>query len=185
MLDWYALNSKPHSEKIVYDALLARGIEAYLPAWQPPQRSTRARGPRPFFPCYLFAHADLDAIGLSVLQYLPGVRRLVFCGDQPARVPQVAIDRIRVRLAELEHSFTDAEGEPLFPGDRVVITDGPLAGLEAVFDRRLSSDARVRLLINFLQHGTRVEIERERIRKVTLGQQNAKPREIRDRRRSE
>ncbi len=182
MLNWYALNSKPHSEQTVYDALVARGIEAYLPVWQPPRRTKRARGPRPFFPCYLFAHADLEVVGLSALQYLPGVRRIVFCGDQPARVPPTAIERIRVRLKELEQCFTDAIGEPLSPGDIVTITDGPLAGLDAVFDRRLSSGERVRLLVNFLQRGLPVDIEREFVRKATLGRQNAARVELRGKR---
>ncbi len=174
MLDWYALNSKPHSEKTVYDALAARGIEAYLPVWQSQRR--RAPRARPFFPCYLFVHADLEVIGLSALQYLPGVRRVVFCGDQPARVSQQVIDRIRVRLTEMDNSITDMIGEPLSPGDHVVITEGPLAGLEAVFDRRLSSDARVQLLINFLQRGTRLDIEPEFVRKVNPQHRSAAPR---------
>ncbi len=169
MLNWYALNSKPHSERFVYDGLAARGIEAYLPVWQPSRRSARPVAPRPFFPSYLFAHVDLDVVGLSVLQYLPGVRRLVFCGDRPASVSQAAIDRIHLRLSELEKSVRDELGEPLAPGDRVIITDGPLAGLEAVFERGLSSEARVRVLINFLQRGMHVDIEREFIRKARIG----------------
>ena len=170
MLNWYALNSKPHSEKIVHDGLSARGIEVYLPVLQAPTHGARAALARPFFPSYLFAHVDLDRVGLSALQYLPGVRRLVFCGDQPAPVPQAAIDRIRLRLKELEKGITDGAGEPLAPGDRVLITSGPLAGLEAVFDRRLSSEERVRVLINFLQRGMHVDIEREAVRKIRIGQ---------------
>ncbi len=179
MLNWYALHTKPHSEKLVCNTLSARGVETYLPLWQPPRPSRRMRGPRPFFPCYLFVHADLETLGVSALQYLPGVRRLVFSGGEPARVPPAAIDRIRVRLSELEKSITDGLGEPLAAGDRVMITSGPLAGLEAVFDRGLSDEARVRLLVDFLQRGTAVEIDREAIRKVTLGRENAERRKLR------
>jgi transcriptional antiterminator RfaH len=172
VLSWYALNSKPHSEKSVYEGLTARGIEGYLPLWQPPRRSPRAQALLPFFPCYLFALVDLEVVGLSALQYLPGVRRLVSCGDQPARVPQAAIERIRARLSEMERSITDAMGRPLAPGDRVLITGGPLAGLEASFDCRLSSDERVRLLVDFLQTGTHVEIDREFVQKRVFGNYN-------------
>jgi transcriptional antiterminator RfaH len=175
VLSWYALNSKPHSEKSVCEGLAARGIEAYLPLWHPPRRSSRAQASLPFFPCYLFARVDLDVVGLSALQYLPGVRRLVFYGDRPARVPQTAIDQIHTRLLELDKCVTDSMGEPLAPGDRVVITGGPLAGLEASFDCRLSSDERVRLLIDFVQTGAHIGIDREFVRKRASGTYPAQP----------
>lgn len=165
MLSWYALNSKPHSEASVCDGLLARGIETFLPVWHRPRCSPRGRRSYPFFPCYLFARVDLDVVGLSALQYLPGVRRVVSFGDRPARVPQAAIDQIRLRLDEMEKSVTDSDGEPMEHGDRVVITGGPLAGLEASFDCRISSEERVRLLIDFVQTGARLEIGREFVRK--------------------
>ncbi len=165
MLNWYALNTKPCSERSVVEALAVRGIEAYVPLWRRPRRGSRARASVPYFPGYLFAHVDLEAVGLSALQYLPGVRRLVFCGEQPARVPKASIDRIRTRLAELELSATDSMGESLAAGDRVVITGGPLAGLEASFDCRLSSDQRVRLLLDFIQTGAHLDIDRELVRK--------------------
>jgi transcriptional antiterminator RfaH len=168
MLNWYALNTKPRSEKFVFEGLAAQGIEAYLPLWQAPRHGPREVGPRPFFPSYLFARADLDVIGLSALRYMPGVRRLVSCGDQPASVPQGAIDRIRVQLSDLSNIITDASGQSLAPGDHVVITGGPLTGLEAIFDHRLSSGERVRLLINFIQNGAHVDVEREFVQKIAI-----------------
>ncbi len=169
MLNWYALNSKPHCERIVLDALAARGIEGYLPLWQPARAGRRGSGERPFFPSYLFAHVDLDAVGISALQYVPGVRRLVYCGEIPAPVPPAAIERIRARLAGMERAVTDAEGQILTAGDRVLITGGVLAGLEAVFDGQLSSDERVRLLINFIRKNTRIQIDRQHVRKLVPG----------------
>lgn len=172
MLSWYALNSKPHSEKSVCEALEARGLESYLPAYRVAHHGRRAQGAHPFFPCYLFARADLDDVGLSALQYLPGVRRLVFYGDQPARVPQGVIDEIRVRLGRMQGSVADAKGQPMSPGDTVLITGGPLAGLEASFDGRASSAERVRLLVNFLQTGARLEIDSAFVKKKGFGRAN-------------
>jgi transcriptional antiterminator RfaH len=169
MLGWYALNSKPRSEKYVSEILLSRGIETYLPLWRSPKGPGQAGKARPYFPSYLFARADLDAIGISVLQYLPGVRRLVFCGDQPARVEEAAINEIRRRLAELENSVMDSAGRRLSQGDRVLITGGPFQGYDAIFDRRLSSGERVRVLIDFLQKRTPLELESLLIQKRTFG----------------
>ena len=41
--------------------------------------------------------------------------------------------------------------EELNPGDVVTIQDGPLAGHEAIFDKRLSGPDRVRVLLNLLK----------------------------------
>ncbi len=164
MLNWYAVNSKPNSERFVCEGLAARGFESYLPVRRL-SRSRYGRGAFPYFPGYLFARADLDCVGQSALQYLPGVRRLIFCGDQPARVPQKVIDEIRARLDQMEASVTDAAGQPIARGDRVTILGGPLAGLEASFDGQASSAERVRLLVDFLQSGAHLEIDSALVRK--------------------
>jgi transcriptional antiterminator RfaH len=167
--NWYALNSKPRCEKYVQAGLAARGIESYLPLWRVQQPRGQPAMARPFFPSYLFARVDLETKGLSSLIYIPGLRRVVFCGDRPAVVDQAVIDRIRERLAEMEASPADAVGEPLAHGDRVAITGGPFEGFEAVFDRRLSSSQRVRVLIDFLERQVPCEIEPELVRKQASG----------------
>jgi transcriptional antiterminator RfaH len=42
--------------------------------------------------------------------------------------------------------------EGLKSGDAVTIQDGPFAGHEAIFDKRLSGPDRVRVLLNLLQN---------------------------------
>lgn len=165
MLNWYALNSKPHSERLVYEALRSEGIGAYLPLWPAPRDSRRPMRPHAFFPGYLFVHTDLDVIGRSALQYRQGVRRLVLCGDQPAVIPDTVIRGIEHRLEGLEISAIDSSGEPLSQGDRVLITGGPFRGYEGIFDRRLSSEERVRLLIDFSSKLTPLDIERDLVQK--------------------
>lgn len=165
MLNWYALNSKPHSERLVYEALRSEGIGAYLPLWPAPRDVRRPLRPQPFFPGYLFVHADLDVVGRSALQFRQGVRRLVFCGDQPAVIPESVIRGIERRLAGLEVSAIDSAGQPLNHGDRVLITGGPFRGYEGIFDRRLSSEERVRLLLDFSSKLTPLDIGRDLIQK--------------------
>lgn len=120
---------------------------------------------RPFFPSYLFAHLDLEATGLSAIQYMPGVRRVVLNGDKPARVAASLIDEIQQRLARLQIVILDKKGRPLAHGDRVLITGGPLEGYEAIFDQRLSSGQRVRVLVEFLQRRTPCELALELVKK--------------------
>jgi transcriptional antiterminator RfaH len=167
MKHWHALRAKPHKERQVESFLKGRGIEVYFPT-VPSSRHSRSRQPRAFFPGYLFAHADLDEIGLWTIHYAPGMRGVVMFGGVPARVADPVIDALRERLARVD--VVDVLGEALHSGDCVVITTGPLADLEALFDRRLSPEGRVRVLVRMLQRWTPVEIEADALRR-TAGMQ--------------
>jgi transcriptional antiterminator RfaH len=165
MLHWYALNSKPHRERFLQDVLADAGIESYLPLWRPRGHASELR---PYFPSYLFARADLNVIALSKVQFLPGLRSIVSRGGEPVVVQPVVIDGIQKHLADLDLSVLDRLGHKLTSGDRVVITGGVLEGYEAVFDHRLSSGERVRVLIDFLQQRSPCEIDARWVQKKVL-----------------
>lgn len=161
---WHALHTKPHKERQVEAFLRGRGIEVYFPTIPAPKRS-RSANERAFFPSYLFARTDLDAVGLWTVHYAPGMRGIVMFGGQPARVDQNVIATLQTRLAHVD--VVDTLGEALNQGDRVVITSGPLAELEAVFDKRLSAEGRVRVLVQLLKRWMPVEIEASTLRKTS------------------
>jgi transcriptional antiterminator RfaH len=159
---WYALYTKPHKERQVRTLLDGQSIETYLPTVQ---RKIRRRD-RPervvFFPCYLFARIDFDAIPPSSIQWLPGMRHIVPAGDRPAVVADEVVALIRERLEGRE-----MVGYPgLKRGDRVRILSGPLRDLEAVFDETLSSADRVRVLLHVMRRTMPVEIDRDQIRRL-------------------
>ena len=146
---WYALHTKPRNEEHVREQLERRGLEAYLPRVDAAPQRTAARRPKPFFPRYLFARLDLDTVPLSSIVYLPGMASVVSFGGEPAVVPDVVIDFLRQRLAHTDlPGFL--EGAPLRQGDTLRVTSGPLRDLSAVFDRPLSPDGRVRVLIRLM-----------------------------------
>jgi transcriptional antiterminator RfaH len=149
MKHWYVLHTKPHKEYQVADHLSRRKVEVYVP-FIPAQRvNPRAARERPYFPCYIFARADLDAIGVSALQWTPGLRRLVEFGGQPAIVPDNFVFEIKRRVDYI----CEAGGlifDGLVQGAPVKITSGPFAGYEGVFDSRLSGSERVRVLLTLI-----------------------------------
>lgn len=160
---WYAIHTKPHKERQVEGYFFERGLEVYFPTTPAPKR--RGRGDtRAFFPCYLFVKADLQAVGLWALHYAPGVNRVVKIGDNPIPVDERIIEAIRTRLAQAD--VVDTRGEILEPGDHVVITTGPFADLDAVFDRRLSPQGRVVVLIQILHRLAPVELDSDTLRKT-------------------
>lgn len=165
MKSWYALQSKPHKEFQVRASLTTRGLEVFLPSLTRTLPRTRTRIEKPFFPNYLFVRADLQEVGLSALQYTPGLRRVIALGDnKPTPVPDQIIEHIQRRLATM--STFDQTGQVLKHGDRVVITSGALKDYEALFDRRLSPEGRVRLLIYLLARQVPLAVTTDMIRKV-------------------
>ena len=162
MDSWHALRTKPHKEREVESFIKERGIQVYFPTIPAPRRSHTART-RAFFPGYLFAYTDLDVVGLWTIHYAPGMVGVVMFGGKPACVPAQVIDALQERLSRVQ--VVDRLGEALQPGDRVVITSGPMAELDAVFDRRLSAEGRVRILVRLLQRWTPVAIEPDALRR--------------------
>ena len=75
-------------------------------------------------------------------------------GDGPARVGQEAVAYLRSRAG----ADGVIEIDPVVAGREVTITGGPLRGLAAVVERRLSARQRVLVLLDLLQRQTRVEL---------------------------
>jgi transcriptional antiterminator RfaH len=146
---WYAMRSKPRKEDFLWEQLLAREIECFYPRTRVRTVNPRARKVRPYFPGYLFVCVDLEQIGLSTLQWMPGAGGLVAFDGQPASVPEPMVNAIRNRVEVI-----NAEGGEtlagLKRGDPVVINEGPFVGYQAIFDSRMSGDERVRVLLDLL-----------------------------------
>jgi transcriptional antiterminator RfaH len=167
---WYVLHSKPHKENQAYLYLRSRGIETFFPAIKIKPVNPRSSTIRPYFPGYLFVHVDLDEIGLNSLQWMPGVVGLVQFDGQPAAVPDRIIDQLKRRV-EAVQAAGGSVLDSLKRGDPVRITEGPLAGYEALFDLRLSGSQRVRVLLEMLGRLVRVEVQADALEKIRLRSQ--------------
>jgi transcription elongation factor/antiterminator RfaH len=147
---WYVLNTKPHQEQCVAEQLRCRQLNVYLPIVRVNPVNPRAAREQPYFPGYIFARFDLQAVGISAVQWTPGLRRIVKVGDVPGIVPDAFISELRRRLAQIS-AAGGLVFEDLHSGDVVRIVSGPMAGYEAVFDRRLSGSDRVRVLLEVIR----------------------------------
>ncbi len=178
-LHWYALHTQPHREPQVAHLLLDKGIEVFLPIVSVRHRRY-GRVERPLFPCYLFARLDLDIEGLSPVRWTPGLRRVVAFGERPVSIPDEVISRLSERVREMQ----EAGGLPAHdfkPGDRLVITHGPLRGLEAVFQGPMRPSERVRVLIEFLGQLAEVEVPLDDVERVPDYRVRRPPRRTRGR----
>ena len=157
-LKWYALRSKPLKEDMIWQQLVAKGLETFYPRLRVHPVNPRAKKIKPYFPGYMFVRVNLDEMGLSLLKWMPHTLGLVSFGGEPAQVPDNLIHALKKRVQEIN----EAGGEVfdgLKSGDEVYIHSGPFKGYEAVFDSRLPGKERVRVLLHFLDNNRAVPAE--------------------------
>lgn len=164
MQDWYAVFTKPRSEQQALNALLSKDIEVYLPSIRVRPVNPRARHIQPFFPRYLFVRTDLEQVGVSAVNWTPGVACIVTAGGRAVPVPPELIDTLRKRLAHFEPP--GVAPVPYRAGEHVVITNGPLQGINAVFDACLDGRSRVRVLVEILQRQVPVDLALDHLQKL-------------------
>jgi len=158
--NWYCIHTKPAKEETVCKLL------SEFPAIEllnPRVRRKKRRGVRrieveeTLFPCYLFARFDLSRY-MHIVRNTRGVRRMV--GDHsesPWTVDDKIIEIIQQRTVNYP---VDAE-EPRFKcGENVMVTAGPLAGLNGVFLYDMSASERVVVMLNTIQSCARVQLDR-------------------------
>ncbi len=149
MLNWHLLYTKPNAEAQVTAALQARQIEVFYPTVRVDKPRPGRRATRPYFPCYVFAYVNLAELGLSRLQYVRGLRRVVFFGDKPAILYADEIEKIRRDIQK--PMVVDGSGGILQHGDPVELLEEPFSEFDAIFDERLSPEGRVRVLLRYLE----------------------------------
>jgi transcription elongation factor/antiterminator RfaH len=163
---WYALRVKPHKEKAISERLSEDDIDHYLPLVRVEPKNRRNAKQKPYFPGYLFLHADLDETGLNKFRWLPGAIGLVEFGGIPAVVPQNLVLDLQQLMEKIEQEGGLTKYE-FSQGDKVRIISGPLEGYEAIFDLHLEGKDRVQVLLAFLSQSPQpVQLDSVDIKKI-------------------
>src|SRR5207249_243143 len=86
-MHWYAVNVKPHQERLAELNLHRLGVEAFCPLLKQRKMIRRRQqiSTSPLFPGYLFARFRLEDQYRAVI-YARGVRKVVAFGATPAEV---------------------------------------------------------------------------------------------------
>jgi len=157
MKSWYVVNTKTRCEAIACASLEGHGVEVFLPMLRE-RKVLRGRcglTTSPLFPRYLFAKFDVSC-QLRAVTYARGVKSIVTFGSGPSMVDESIIHAIRSRLTE---GVIELSGDRFSPGQVVRIQDGPLCGLEAVFEKMLDGTSRAVLLLKAISFQARVILE--------------------------
>ncbi len=125
--NWYPVYTHPRAEKKAYQALLNKGIEAYLPLKRElKQWSDRKKWvDEPFIKSYLFVRIS-EREQAEVLM-TKGVTRFIYFGGKIAAMPAQQINDLKLLMASsLELEITE---ENLLPGEKIIVKAGPLKGM--------------------------------------------------------
>jgi len=133
------------------------GLETFCPQLKQEKivRRVRREVVTPFFPGYLFVRFD-PMLNFRAVQYATGVRKIVCFGDTLARVDSSIIDSIRARITQ--GCVHVSKCSTFQPGQKVRIHQGPLQGLEAIFESEMSDRQRVTLLLETVAYQARVVV---------------------------
>jgi transcription antitermination factor NusG len=152
---WYAGSTAAWHEKQVAEHLAHRGVEHFLPLYQPIHtwNEGRHRVQMPLFPGYVFVRIALQD-RRQVLE-VPGVVRLVGFGPVPCPLPETDITKMREALSV----GLLAEPYPyLTVGTRVEIRNGPLQGMAGILLRR-GNNYRVVISVDLIMRSMVVELD--------------------------
>jgi transcription antitermination factor NusG len=153
---WYVVYTKPSAEDMARDHIERKEISVFLPKIREYHYSSKRKEAKikPLFPNYLFAHMAYPDDYYKVI-WAKGVRRIVGNGVEPIPLDDSVVAFFK-RQSE-EKGFIQPSSQ-LKIGDTVRVRNGPLAGLIGIIDGSIDEKGRIKVLMDFLKEGARIEI---------------------------
>ena len=165
MSHWYLIHTKIRQEAVALSNLERQGYRCFLPLCHAEKlrRGKLQVVQEPLFPRYLFIRLDTDtqSQSWSPIRSTLGVSRLVMFGQTPGRVGDELIERLQA-----QHNASTPAQTLFQPGDPVTITQGPFAGLEAMYQMACGEE-RVMVLLDFLSKQVKMTVSPADLRKRT------------------
>jgi transcriptional antiterminator RfaH len=157
--EWYVLQTKPRKEDYVAGQLSARSAEIFFPRLLESVRLGEIRQQRvaPMFPSYLFVRLNVDENGTGV-RYTPGVKDFLRCDGAPEPVSSDVVETLQHRTGP--SGVYCPPPRHLAPGARLRIEDGPLRGMDVIFEKEMSGPERVAVLLAEVNLHARVVLSR-------------------------
>jgi transcription termination/antitermination protein NusG len=152
---WFALVIHQHKREQCEQMLTALGYEYWSPCtyvvreWSDRQKRMRV----PLFPGYILCRFNPEK-RLALLQ-IPGVLGIVGSGKRLHEIDRSEMDAIRVALAS---SLPVKPVPTVTPGQKVIVMQGPLCGLEGVLVR-VKAQSRLLLAVTMLNRAISVDVE--------------------------
>jgi transcriptional antiterminator RfaH len=155
---WYVVQTKPRQEYRALEQLQNQHYTCFLPTLQVKKviAGKLATAVEPLFSRYLFIRLDTTTTNWGPIRSTRGVSGLVVFGGRYATLPDDTVTALQ--------STPQAAPRHLFEvGDKVTITQGPLAGLEGLYQLP-DGEARAFVLIELMRQPHKLSIALEALR---------------------
>ncbi len=164
MENWYVIQTKPKKEGEATSYLSNKGVEIFGPLIEAftTKNARMTKELKPLFPGYIFGKFDLEQ-NYPLVRWAKGVKCVLGFGGYPVSISEEVVQIIKER--------TDGQGivrvkQNFNPNDVVRIKTGPLKDLLGIFERWVSDNERVKILLNLIGYQPAVEMHYSMIEKV-------------------
>ena len=149
---WYVVQTKPSNEGRAQFYLDREGIETLNPLMEAyiSKRGRSLRTLKPLFPNYIFARFILER-DYPKVRWARGVNKVLGRGGGPMPIVDEVVEEIKSRIGE---DCVVKRAYDLKPQDTVKIKEGPLKDLMGMFDRWMSKEGRIRVLLSLIGYQT-------------------------------
>lgn len=163
---WYVVQTKPRNEERAQFHLDREGIETLSPLMEAcSSKGGRSRMTvKPLFPNYIFARFVLER-DYPKVKWARGVNKVVGRGREPIPISDEVVKEIRNRIDE---NCVVKRAYDLNPHDTVKIKEGPLRDFIGIFDRWMSKEGRIRVLLSLIGYQTSVQLHYSQVEKIWM-----------------
>ena len=161
-MNWYVAYTKPRQEKRAQENLVNQGFETFLPliALEKLKQGSIERVIEPLFSRYIFVKLDPHTSPWGSIRSTLGVSRLLTLGGLPAAVPPGLVEGLKQTQQVLPHlTGKDITFQRLLQsGNQVLFTQGPLKGLQGIFQQH-DGEARAMVLIEIMSRPHQLTVD--------------------------
>ena len=160
MKNWYLIHTKPKQESIAKENLERQDYSVYLPMaiTRRKRKGKSVRVIEAMFPRYLFINLSEQTDDWGPIRSTIGVSSLIRFGIEPAKIPQLLIDALIAR--ENSEGIHELPVKDFERGQKVIISEGPFEGYEALFATHESNE-RVSLLLKIAGQTAKIQLKQD------------------------
>lgn len=152
---WFVMRTKPRNEFKVYDQIIGKEIEIFLPKvekiriWSDRRKKIFV----PLFPSYVFIYGNNEE-RIKAISNTTGAMGYLMYRKRPAVITEKEIENIKISLIEPERVKIDTI--QITEGDVVEITYGPFIGLTGII---MEIRGSYKLVVNITELSASLNIE--------------------------
>lgn len=152
---WFAVYTRYKCEKYVFNHLIKKGVECYLPLINKTKKYNRKIKTHeiPLINCYIFVKVKKDQY-LTVLE-TEYVIKFLKSGNELLSIPQEEIDILRRVVGDIDDIYMMQSDKYIFEGQEVEVSSGHLIGMRGKVIHRQGKHS---FLVNLESMGFQLEI---------------------------